>query len=174
MTTIVAIKRAGSFCIGCDALAVLGQRKELPPYVDLGCKIIKISDVFIGISGHPSWKLVIEKYCQQYPPILKTFSHIEAWARKFYSDLNSHFYANTFDEILIAGKAGIFEIDYRQNVRELSDFSAIGTGELYALGVIEALYKNMSLSVKEIALKSLEIAAKFDTKTEGPFAILPH
>ena len=172
MTTIIAVKRAGRICIGSDSLTVFGQRKELPPYVDQPCKLMKISDVFMGISGHTSWDLVIEKYCQEYPPVLKTFSDIEAWSRKFYSNLESHFYANTFDTILIVGQIGIFEIDYRRNVREFSDFAAIGSGEAYALGVIEALYEDTSLSLDEIVLKSLEISAKFDLKTEAPFKII--
>jgi ATP-dependent protease HslVU (ClpYQ) peptidase subunit len=171
MTTLVAIKRAGTVYVGSDSLTLCGQRRELPNYVDSVCKITRISTGLIGVSGHASWHLVLEQYCKQYPPRFNTFLEITRWARQFYVDLKVHFYGNTFETMLILSQDNIFEVDHRQNVRQFSDFTAIGSGEAYALGTLQALYPNPSLSPEILILKSLIASSKFDLKTEGPFDI---
>ncbi|MFS8562827.1 MAG: hypothetical protein LVR00_00200 [Rhabdochlamydiaceae bacterium] len=70
-------------------------------------------------------------------------------------------------EFLIINLHGIFEVEYSRVVRQYSKFSAIGTGEEYALGAIQAIYDKID-DPQVIAQIGVEAAAQFDRKTDLP------
>ena len=70
--------------------------------------------------------------------------------------------------LLCANSCGIFEIEWDRTIRQFSKFTAIGSGEKYALGAVKALY-NIYDDPSEIVQASLVIAAKYDKRTHAPF-----
>lgn len=177
MTTIVAVKKNGRVAIGSDTLTLFGNRKEScgRDVYDAG-KIIQVGKNYIGLSGHSSWDLVIGAHFskENFVPEWKNTEEIFETFNQMHSHLKSFSYLNSlaldyvpFESsdfgILVINSFGIFEVDYIRTVRHYSCFSAIGTGEEYALGAIKASYEYFE-NPADIAKLGLEAAAQFDRK----------
>jgi len=182
MTTIVAVKKRNKICLAADSLALFGTRKELSGRdVADGNKIIQIGPNAIAMAGHVSWGLILKDYffkenvvtewesSDQIHEIFHTF-HLSLKRQYFFSPTYSSYepFESSDLELLITNSYGIFEVDYLRTVREYKYFSAIGTGEEYALGAIQAVYQSID-DVKNIATIGLEAASEFDRKTAPPF-----
>lgn len=70
-------------------------------------------------------------------------------------------------QLIIINTSGIFEVEYSRVVRQYHKYTAIGTGEDYALGAISSVY-NLLEDSEEIVKIGIEAAAQFDRKTETP------
>lgn len=184
MTTIVAIKKEKRICIASDTLTLFGVRKEIAgKHVYDEGKILQIGDNFVGIAGHPSWKLILRRYFSKKKPIStwKTADEVFEVFNTLHRHLKDLYYLDpsyskyepvesSEFELLVANSHGIFEVDYLRVVRQYHRFSAIGTGEEYALGAIKALYNSLD-DVEEIAKIGIEAAAQFDRKTALPLRV---
>lgn len=181
MTTICAVKKGKRLCIASDTLTLFGSRKEVAEkhVFDHG-KIIRIGSNFVGICGHPSWELILNQYFKQIDNSTewKTADQIFEIFNILHQRLKDHYFLNSFPsryiplecsnfEILIINPHGIFEVDYVRVVRQYKYFSAIGTGEEYALGAIKAVY-DLITDPEEIVKIAIEAAAQFDRKTDLP------
>jgi ATP-dependent HslUV protease, peptidase subunit HslV len=181
MTTIAAVKKGKRLCIASDTLARFGSRKEIADkHVYGNGKIFRIGPNFIGMAGHPSWELILRHYfskTKNTPPwetadqVFEIFNtlHQHLKERYFLTSSPSRYVpleCSDF-EFLIINSHGIFEIDYERVVRHHLHFSAIGSGEDYALGAMRAVYDLME-DPKEIAKIGIEAAAQFDRKTDLP------
>lgn len=181
MTTVVAIRKGQRLCIASDTLALFGSRKETAQkHVYDNGKIIQIGPNFVGMTGHSSWELILKHYFfkknsiqewQTVDQIFEIFSVLHRHLKEIYFLHLSYSRYEPLESsnfgILIMNRYGIFEIDYLKVVRQHSRFSAIGTGEEYALGAIEALY-NKTEDPEELAKIGIEAAAQFDRKTGLP------
>ncbi|MDP1834323.1 MAG: hypothetical protein Q8K75_00190 [Chlamydiales bacterium] len=184
MTTIVAVKKEKRICIASDTLTLFGERKEIAEkhVYDEG-KILQIGNNFIGIAGHSSWSLVFKHYFSKkkrittwetVDQVFEVFNTLHRHLKDlYYLDPSYSRYepleSSEFD-LIIANSNGIFEVDYLRVVRQYHSFSAIGTGEEYALGAIKALYSSLD-DVEEIAKMGIEAAAQFDRKTALPLRV---
>lgn len=73
---------------------------------------------------------------------------------------------------LIANKDKLYRIDCDFHVGELiDDYVAIGSGEAFALGALEAL-KSSKMSIPKKIEKALRAATKYSTGVEPPFIIM--
>jgi hypothetical protein len=73
--------------------------------------------------------------------------------------------------VVIQGNIYVVDGDYSWT-SDASGLYALGSGSSYALGALQALHvtsKSTPLQAKKIALKALNIAAKFDPHTGSPF-----
>lgn len=184
MTTIAAVKKGKRLCLASDSLTLFGSRKEIAGiHVEEKGKIIQVGANYIGIAGHPSWSLIFKHYFSKK-------KNISAWATPdqlfdvfftFHRNLKKDYYlAPSFShyepfrssefELLIINSNGIFEVDYLKTVRQYSQFSAIGTGEEYALGAIKAVY-DMCNDAREIAKIGITASVEFDKKTGAPLEV---
>ncbi len=181
MTTIAAVKKGKRLCLASDSLAIFGSRKEESGrHVQEEAKCISIGPNVIGMSGQPSWSLVLTNYFSKQKAValwetpeqifdlfngmheeLKENYHLSPPSLKFIPFESSEF------QLLIINTCGIFEVEYSRVVRQYSRYSAIGTGEEYALGAIKAVY-DMIGGAEEIAKIGIEAAAQFDRKTGLP------
>lgn len=170
MTTITAVKKNNTLSICSDSLTLFGTCKEAEAYVINDTKIIQHGTAYIGFSGHPS---LVDIFLNERPKnTLTEFLYtLHQTLKKHYFLLNlqntSHSFQTIPFDLLCISPDGIIEMDYQRSVRKYTRFTAIGTGEEYALGSMQALY-NTSLTSKSIANKGVEIAAKFDRKTALP------
>lgn len=181
MTTVAAVKKGRRLCIASDSLALFGSRKEIDgKHVYGKGKIIQVGSNYIGMSGHPAWGLILNYYFLKLKriPEWKMADQIFEFFCEMHQALKNNYFLDCkqsnflpFEdsayELLIINPNGIFEVEYSRLVRQYSKFSAIGTGEDYALGAIKAIYDKID-DPMEIAKIGIEAAAQFDRKTEIP------
>ncbi len=181
MTTLVAVKKGKRLCLASDSLAIFGSRKEESGrHIHEEAKFISIGPNLVGMSGHPSWGLVLTNYFSKKKTISlwKTPGQIFDLFNGMHEELKERYYLSPpslkfipFEssefQLLIINTRGIFEVEYSRVVRQYSKYSAIGTGEEYALGAINAVYDRIG-DAEEIAKIGIEAAAQFDRKTGLP------
>lgn len=181
MTTFTAVKKGKRLCLASDSLSIFGSRKEVSgKHVCEGEKIIEIGPNLVGMAGHPSWGLILAGYfsTKKNIPVWKTANQIFDLFNGIHEELKNRYYLTPpnlkflpFEssefQLLIINTCGIFEVEYSRAVRKYTKYSAIGTGEDYALGAISSVY-NMIESPEEIAKIGVEAAAQFDRKTDLP------
>jgi ATP-dependent protease HslVU (ClpYQ) peptidase subunit len=177
MTTIVAVKKGKRICLASDSLSVFGHEKETPGrQVDSNPKWIHAGKNTIGISGHHSWKLLLSAYFSKKKiPVWETPEEVFEAVVKLHHHLKEHCFftppnlrylpvESSEFQLLVVNPHGIFEVEHSRTVRQHLYFTAIGTGEEYALGAISAIYEHIG-DPEEIARIGIETAAEFDSKT---------
>ena len=181
MTTIAAVKKGKLLCIASDTLALFGTRKEIAEkHVYDDGKILQIGPNYVGIAGHPSWGLILSRYFSKKKNISEwqTADQIFEIFNKLHQHLKESYFLHlsysryeplesSNCELLIINSYGIFEVDYLRVVRQHRYFSAVGTGEEYALGAIRAVY-DLVKDPEEIAKIGIESAVQFDRKSGLP------
>jgi ATP-dependent protease HslVU (ClpYQ) peptidase subunit len=184
MTTIVAVKKNGRLCMAADSLTYYGSRKELANGLIVNHpKIISFQSTCFGSSGHASWTLVLQSYFSRYAKDID-FSSLEnslETLRKMHVRLKEEYFlvpqaskTDLFESseftFLFANTHGIFEVEWDRTIRQYKQFAAIGSGDEYALGAMQAAFDLMG-DAEEIARIGIEAAAKFDLYTELPVQI---
>ena len=180
MTTLVAVKKGKKICLASDGLSIFGSRKEqAEKHVYAEAKFISLGPNIVGMSGHHSWNLILTDYFKNKTvPLWKTPHQVFEIFNTIHIDLKTSYYLTPpscdflpFEsselQLLIINTCGIFEVEYSRMVRQYNKYSAIGTGEEYALGAIQAVYGMLS-EAEEIAKIGIEAAAQFDRKTDLP------
>lgn len=181
MTTILAVKKNKTICIGADTLTIIGgSRKQSADDVVNSDKIIKYKSNYIGVSGNHSLLLAIKDYFKR-----SKKKHSFTTEEEVFSELcqlhcamkeeyhliplseSDDCFENSRFELLIVNAAGIFKTYELRSVQQFAQFYGIGTGASYALGAMQALYDQED-SAEIIAKKSLEVAAEFDDSTGLP------
>lgn len=184
MTTIAAVKKGNRLSLASDSLSIFGSRKEeVGNHVYGEGKFIEIGQNLVGISGHPSWSLVLTNHFlrQKNIPLWKTADQIFELFNEMHEELKKKYYLTPPNlkflscegsefQLLIINSCGIFEVEYSRAVRQYNKYSAIGTGEEYALGAMSAVY-DMAKNSEEIGRIGVEAAAEFDRKTGLPLFI---
>lgn len=184
MTTVVAVKKGKRLCLASDSLSTFGSRKEESGKQTHGTgKFIQVGPNFIGMSGDHCWDLVLEHYFSKKKIVSawKSAEQIFELVNEMHKDLKQT-YSLTVPQlsflplesselqILIMNPQGIFEVEYSRMVRQYTKYSAIGTGEDYALGAMSAVYDRLT-DPEEIARVGVEAAAQFDRKTALPLYV---
>ncbi|MBS0621413.1 MAG: hypothetical protein JSR80_00420 [Verrucomicrobia bacterium] len=181
MTTVVAVKKGQRACIASDSLAIYRSTKELDgKHVYGNGKMIQIGPNYIGTSGDPIWALILNHYFLTYRKTLEWSSTEKIFElfNEMHETLKDNYYLRPpslkflpFEssefQLLIVNPSGIFEVEYSRVVRQYNKYSAIGTGEDYALGALSAIYDVIE-DPEEIAKMGIAAAAQFDRKTMGP------
>lgn len=184
MTTIVAVKKGKRLCIASDTLTCFGSRKEVAEkHVYREGKIIQIGPNCVGTAGQHSWGVILNHYFSKKKISLewKTADQIFEIFNLLHRHLKEHYFLDPPPlryvplessglGLLIINRHGIFEVDYLRVVRQHLYFSAIGSGEEFALGAIKAAYDTLD-DPEEIVKIGIEAAAQFDRKTELPLQV---
>lgn len=181
MGIVLAVKKKGLLCIAADSMTISGgSRKQSAEYVMNSDKIIQWGTSYIGTAAHPSWTLVLKSYISQikHKPLLKSKEEIfeellkmhEVLKEKYYlspgADEDDLFESSRF-ESLIVNAYGIFKTYELRSVQQFVHFAAIGSGEEYALGALQALYDRVD-SAEEIAKRALDAVVEFDDSSGLP------
>jgi ATP-dependent HslUV protease, peptidase subunit HslV len=181
MTTLAAVKKGKRLCLASDGMGIFGSRKEeFGKHVYKKGKWIAIGPNLVGISGHASWSLVLANYFSRRGtiPIWKTTDQIFELFNRIHEELKSEYYLTPphldylpFEssefQMLIINTYGIFEVEHSRVVRQYTKYTAIGTGEEYALGAISSVYDTIE-DPQEIAQIAIAAASEFDRKTALP------
>lgn len=182
MTTILAVKKKNKLCIASDSLSVFGSRKEESgKHTHAEEKFFQLGKNIIGVAGHHAWDLILKtafskaKEIPEWQSPQEIFDFFTAAHQTFRSEyfltppsLSFFPFESSELQMLVVNSFGIFEMEYSRVVRQYARFSAIGTGEDYALGAMSAIYDLVD-DAEQIAKIGIEAAAEFDLKTGAPF-----
>ncbi len=184
MSTIVAVKKGDLIAIGADTLAKLGTIKESAAYVRNASKILRVGETYLAYVGHASVGLVLASYFAglPQPPRLDSAQAIFEAARRMHRTLKEEYFLlpeehedDEFEslrfECLIANPSGIYGLYALRSVQEYTKFYSFGSGAMFALGAMYAVYDLPTMTAAEIARAGLEAAAEFDDATGGPMEI---
>ncbi len=183
MSTVVVVKKNGYAAIGADTLTKWGYINESAKNVENHSKIITIGASYIACTGHASMELVLTSYFSR----LKSKSRLDSVQDIFHTALRLHqslkedYFLNPHEDkddefessqfsCLIANPSGIFGLYRLRSVQEYSKFYAFGTGCVFALGAMHAVYDKTE-SAEEIARAGLLAAAEFDDSTGLPIEV---
>lgn len=180
MTCIVGIvdKQKGRVIIGGDSASgcngLITQRKD-------DVKVFKRDDFIFGCAG--DFRLMqLLRFSFMIPPLKKKRDIYEYLCTNFVRELMKSYEENgshqKYDDgqtkgsaFLLGYKNRLFEVDFNFQIAEpLDDFYAIGSGECFAYGAMEAM-KDQDIKPENKVLKALKASAKFSTTVKEPFTI---
>jgi len=180
MSTIVVVRKGGFGVIAADTLSTSDGGKDSAEYIVNHQKILRSGDSYLGISGPTSAKLAIKDYLasgsdwdfNDVDAIFRSWLRLHAALKKNYflnpnEDSEASFESSRL-EAVIANSRGIFGVAAHRAVQEFTKFYAYGSGSMYALGAMFALYADPVRSAEEIARAGVEAAAAFDLNTGLP------
>ncbi len=181
MSTVVAVKKAGSVAIAADTLSMWGNMKESSAHIANHGKILKFQDTYLAFTGSATFKLVVEHWLRKarLKPKFDSVENIfDAWLA-FHRQLKEEYYLRPDDDdadefessrmnVLIANAHGIFSVGVLRSVTEYNRFSAFGSGGDFAVGAMRAVYDDETKSAADIARIGIEVAAEFDDATGLP------
>lgn len=166
-TTIVAVKRNGSVAIAGDGQVTLGQNNTIMKHKAKKIRRLYNDTVLVGFAGSVADAIFLsekfEEKLEQFSGNLKraAVELAQEWGKdKILRKLEALLLAADKNHILIiSGTGDVIEPD--------DDVAAIGSGSGYALAAAKSLLYNTDLSAKDIAVKSLEIAASICVYTNN-------
>lgn len=169
-TTIVAVKKGEKSAIAGDGQVTMGQSTIMKSTAK---KIRRLynGNVIVGFAGSVADAFTLsdrfEEKLEQYGGNLKraAVELAKDWRKdKVLRNLEAMLIAVDKDELLvISGTGEIIEPD--------DGVIAIGSGGNYAMAAAKALYYNTDLEAKDIAVKSLEIAASICVFTNNNITV---
>ncbi len=183
MSTIVAVRKAGSVCIAADSLTSFGDLKQGAAYDAHPDKLQRFGDTCFGIVGSAAHALVIESVMRRktFSPDFGSREAIFTSALEMHRVLKEHYYLNVKDDeedpyessridALIANAHGIFGLYALREVYEYQRFWAIGAGADYALGAMFAAYDLID-DPEQIARVAIAASAEFNNSTALPMTV---
>ncbi len=179
MSTIVVVRKDGKAVIAADTLTTCGNTKESAEYVVNHEKIITYKDNFLGISGSASLQIAVQNFLSKTKKkiSLETIGNIYDFGLLLHTELKDKHFLRPDDEedfetfrgdILVANKHGIFGLSSYRYVQEYSKFYANGSGGVYALGAMFAVYKDDKKSAEEVAAIGVQAGTEFDDGSAAP------
>lgn len=184
MTTVVVVKKNGTAVIAADTLTIWGSTKESASHLANCSKIVHAGENFFGSAGSSANPLVLRHWLEsleQSPILDSTDAIFDAWL-DLHSQLKERYFVREFDDerdpyessrlnLLLANPHGIFSVTTLRAVSEYKKFTAIGSGCDYALGAMQAVYDDPSLSAAAIAQIAIEVACEFDDGSGLPMEL---
>jgi ATP-dependent protease HslVU (ClpYQ) peptidase subunit len=183
MSVVVTVKKKSQIVIASDTQANFGNMKVSARHLVNHKKIYGVADSFIGIVGWQAIGQVVEHLIHKKPEIFGLNSRMQIFDTllELQGLLKQDYYIETEEDkeqpvesnqitALVANRSGIFEIDTYREVQEFNDYTAIGSGNKYALGAMHALY-DLDFSAAEIAKAGIHAAAEYDDGCSLPLMI---
>lgn len=176
MTTLTVVQKDGVAAIAADTISTQGSSKLPAGFTTGHSKIIPVNGNYIAVTGSTASNLVLRNLVKSRAKDfdLSSIDSIFETFRKLHKVFVDDFYVKTKEDddtqeyesnqldILIAGGTGIYQQGSYREVVQFERFWAIGSGDDFALGAMEAIYDDASLSAVEIAEQGVRIACQFD------------
>ena len=184
MTTIVAVKKNGIGVLAADTLTIWGSTKESADHVVNASKIVRAGENVFGLAGSSANPFVLRhwlKSIEKLPTLDSVDAIFDLWL-DFHSSLKDRYFLREFDEerdpyessrlnLVLVNPFGVFAVTSLRAVSEYKKFTALGSGCDYALGAMQAVYDDPSLSAAEIASIGIKVAAEFDDGSGLPMEL---
>ena len=173
MSIIVGVRKQNKTVIASDGLSTLGSMKIHADNCMNGSKLVKAKNCVLGIAGWTAIHDIIEHLVFKKPELLDFQSKNELFekALQLHNELVENYFINTSEEddqpvdssqmhFLVATKDSLFEVESYRAVVEYKKFFAIGSGNRFALGALQALYDRLD-NPEDIAKAGIESACYF-------------
>jgi ATP-dependent HslUV protease subunit HslV len=177
---IVALVRSDRVVIAADSCSVQGSEVLSADHHPTP-KIIRIGSSLLGIVGASSARHAVAHYFSRsgsdpklgsVADIYETWLELHAALRADYflnaSQDDGEYFESSQMDVLIANASGAYLVTAYRSVDVVARFHAIGTGEMYAMGALHALYLDPDLDPETIADRAIAAAAEFDAGTSVP------
>lgn len=179
MSTIVVVKKNGLATIAADTLTTFGNTKESAEYIVNSEKIFKHNENYLGVTGSASLGIAVQDFLTRTKKkvSLGNATDIFRFGLLLHKELKETYYLRPDDEedfetfrgdILIANPNGIFGLSSYRYVQEFSKFYANGSGSVYALGALFAVYNDENKIGEEIARIGVTAGTEFDDASGLP------
>lgn len=179
MSTIVVVKKNGLATIAADTLTTFGNTKESAEYIVNSEKIFKYRENYLGITGSASLGIAVQDFLARTKKKVsfESAADIFRFGLLLHKELKETYYLRPDDEedfetfrgdILIANPCGIFGLSSYRYVQEFSKFYANGSGSVYALGALFAVYHDAEKSGEEVARIGVTAGTEFDDASGLP------
>ncbi len=179
MTCVVALEDNGSIWMGADSASY----REDEVLIRQDEKVFKNGEFLIGFSG--SFRIgQLLRWSLRPPKFLNNKAHMEYLVCDFVECLRNLldtkgvlFKEETGDahdsEIVLGFKGNIYVIEADFNVSSLRQkFAVSGSGFAYALGAMNVLYHDISLTPKQKIERALAVAGEYSPSVKSPFVVL--
>ncbi len=188
MTVIAAVQKDNEIAIACDTLTTNSRSgyQISAEYKANHHKLIQFGENWIGFSGSCAIHQILEELLLEESENLPSFasrSDIFKWLLSIQPKLKETYFikeseksgnplveSNQISAALIANPQGIFRFNSSREVSEYLKFWAIGSGQLVALGAMEALYE-LDFSATDIASAAALAATKFCSGCAPPIYV---
>lgn len=186
MTIITAVKKDQKIAIACDTLATSTKGGLHTPaeYLAAPIKLLTFGNCIFGVAGSFAVRQIFIDLMQREPPVnLDTREDIFRWLLSQQESLKTDYFLKTDNgsdktqpaqsqwlSSLVINPHGIFYISPYREVTEYTKFWAIGSGNRFALGALDALY-DKDLSAEEIATQAARVATKFSPSCAEPVMV---
>ncbi len=182
MSIIVAVTKRGRTVVAADTLYLTGSHKDYASDLVGRAKVSRIGSSLIGMTGWSLYQNIFDHYFSRLRrvPTLKDEASIFEFFLQFLKSLRDRYpfikeqregadspFSDLDSSFLIANRHGVFDVHGNLTVWKHKDFCAIGSGAPYAYGAAHVLYEQLG-SAKEIAVRSVEAATRFDDGCGGP------
>lgn len=182
MTCIIGLEHQGKVYIGCDSISLNGWAKDITAVK----KVFRKGDMLIGIAGNPRQMQILQYFVMDMPhPASMTDE--EYLVRTIVEQARVAFRQCGFTETDNGRETGAsFLIGYRgklysvengfQLCRSARGYTAMGVGDDFALGALQALmsedeYMVQSLPPEILLRRSLEVAGELSSGVCGPYYV---
>ena len=182
MTTLTVVQKGGVVAIAADSLSTQGSWKRPVGFTRGASKILSVNGSYIASAGWAAHMAVSQSLVRSRPEEfdLSSVDSIFETFRNLHKTLVDDYYLKTEEEdddqpyessqftVLIANSTGIYEVQEYRQVIQCERSWALGSGCEFALGAMEALYEDASLSAKEIAERGVQMGCMFDAGSSLP------
>ena len=181
MTVITAVRKNNFVAIAADSQTNQG-RMVIPGQIRISPqKIHKVAGAYIGVCGSTAHHSVLRSLIRNHQElfcfdgtdaVFETFRSLHPILREDYyletdeDDSDQEYESNQMSG-LIASPSGIFSFFSYREITEYETFWAAGSGDEFAIGAMEAVYKSRK-SAKAIAEIGVQAACKFDNSCGLP------
>ncbi|MEO8074085.1 MAG: hypothetical protein ABI686_12675, partial [Acidobacteriota bacterium] len=153
--------------------------KESAEYIVNNEKIFKYQENYLGVTGSASLGIAVQDFLTRTKKkvSLENAADIFRFGLLLHKELKETYYLRPDDEedfetfrgdILIANPNGIFGLSSYRYVQEFSKFYANGSGSVYALGALFAVYNEENKTGEEIARIGVTAGTEFDDASGLP------
>ncbi|NIR61637.1 MAG: MFS transporter [Gammaproteobacteria bacterium] len=182
MSTIVAVRKRDRACIAADSLTTFGSTRQGAAFDTDWDKIQRFGDTYIGVVGSAAHHHVVRSLFRRElqdadfrgaDALFETFRRAHAVLKEKYylnpKDSDEDPYESSQIDALVVNAYGVFGVYSLREVYAYERFWAIGSGEDFALGAMQAVYDRED-SAETIARIGIEVSAELNNATALPMS----
>jgi len=180
MTTCVVVRKGESVAIAADSLTTFGDTC-LPRALDQSSKLFRIGASQIGLCGSSAHFFAVRRGLEMLGANCRLGSTDQVFETFccLHRVLKAHFFLNAKEEefdpyessqmtALIANASGIYGVYSYREIFSFQRYWAIGTGHMFALGAMHALYDLPDMDAASIAVGGVDAGVILDRNSGSP------
>ena len=184
MSTVVCVATSRGSFIAADTRRFDGTHLQPAELVVSPTKFIRFGDSLVGMTGFQVYENLLEQWSAKEPD-LSTRKSVFSFFVTFMDTIQRQYHFDgdveekgssftSFDaRFLVLNAGGIFCVDGDIGVTQYRHYWAIGSGCVFALGALHALYSEAG-DPRELACRAVDAGIRFDPYSGGPIDVLEY